>query len=356
MAVFSTGTARAPGDPGYVNPNGQVSSFDAKTSCNYPAGFPKNKLGCPALSATKAYDSSGVTMDIRVPMNAKSFTYDFNFFSSEYPEYVCTAFNDAFVALLQTGYLPANPAANSNNISWDSKNNPVSVNAGFFSVTSGPKLTNTGLDGLCAGQICGGSTDWLETSAPVMPGETITIQLAIWDQSDHLWDSTVLVDNWKWSLSPASIQTTKPAAPPVPSYVAGSFTRDYAIAGLCPAGTSSHWGVWSWGSKTPGDSQIQFYVKAAKTQAGLANAVEYPLLFSKSIGPAAFAGKAAVAKAGNPDTELGSLVVQDSLVADKLATNLPYLRVRSYLVPTSDGTQAPTLTAWNLQYDCQASE
>ena len=33
------------------------------------------------------------------------------------------------------------------------------------------------------------------------PGETIEVRFAIWDTSDHLWDSTVLLDNWTWSLN-----------------------------------------------------------------------------------------------------------------------------------------------------------
>ena len=48
MAVFSTGTARAPGDAGYVNPNGQVSSYDAKTirwrfECDSSPGYDFSK-------------------------------------------------------------------------------------------------------------------------------------------------------------------------------------------------------------------------------------------------------------------------------------------------------------------------
>ena len=133
------------------------------------------RCACSGPTCTQAFDSVDLKARIRVPTNAHSFSYRFNFFSSEYPEWVCTAYNDGFVALLKTGYLPANPAANSGNISFDSANNPVSVNIGFFTITSGPKLTGTGMDGICDGKICGGSTDWLQTTAPVVPGETINL-------------------------------------------------------------------------------------------------------------------------------------------------------------------------------------
>ena len=68
-------------------------------------------------------------------------------------------------------------------------------------------FTGTGLDGVCDGQPCGGSTERLRTSAPVVPGETITIQFAIRDCGDHLGDSTVLVDDRAWSDSPSLLVT-----------------------------------------------------------------------------------------------------------------------------------------------------
>ncbi len=93
--------------------------------------------------------------------------------------------------------------ASSGNISFDAASNPVSVNVGFFTVTSGAKLTGTGMDGSCDGKICGGATDWLQTTAPVVPGETISLQLALWDTGDHKWDSFVLVDGFTWSVEVA---------------------------------------------------------------------------------------------------------------------------------------------------------
>lgn len=355
MAVFSSGTARATGDPGWVNPNGQVASFNQGKACAYPAGFPKNATGCPNGTGF-AYDSTGLKMDVRVPTNAKSFSYKFDFFSTEYPEWVCTSFNDGFVALLKTGYMPANPAANSSNISFDSKNNPVSVNIGFFGLTSGPKLNGTAMDGTCWGQICGGGTDWLESTAPVVPGETITLQFSIWDTGDHLWDSFILIDDFEWSVSSATIQTFKPSPPPPPKYAGGSFARDYDVSGLCPSGFTPVWGVWSWSATTPKDSSVEFYVTTASTLAGLNGAPEDALLFSQSTGPSALVGQAAVAKAGNPDTELGALVVDDTLKAKGRARQNNFVRVRSHLTPSTDMLASPTLQSWNLQFDCQPTE
>ena len=63
------------GDPGWVNPNGQFSSYNAGTSCAYPPGFPKNKAGCPGGSGT-ANDSSGLWLQIRTPTNATGFSFE----------------------------------------------------------------------------------------------------------------------------------------------------------------------------------------------------------------------------------------------------------------------------------------
>jgi len=361
MAAFSSGTARAPSDTGWFNPNGQSSAqqgFNAGKSCAYPTGFPKNKVGC-ANPVGLANDSAGLVMSIRVPTNASSFTYRFDFFTSEYPEYVCTAYNDSYVALLQSAFLPANPASNSKNISFDANSNPVNVNIGFFTVVSGPQLAATGFDGLCkdvkspfALQTCGGGTGWLQTSAPVVPGETIKMQFAIWDASDHIWDSIVLVDDWVWSGSPATISTSVPPPPPVAIYSPGDFVRDYDATGVCPPDWGPVWGLWSWNSHTPSDSSISFSVQAAASVAGLGSAPVDALRFSNPPGPVALAGQPVVA-ASSGSTNAGSAVVDTTLDASGRIRNLPALRITSHLSPSTDKLSAPVLNAWDLQLDCQ---
>jgi hypothetical protein len=362
MGVFSSGTARDKNDPGYINPNGQTASYDAKTNVSPPSGFPKNSAGCPTGSA--ANDSCGLSLTIRAPTNAKSFSYNFDFFSSEYSEWLCTAYNDTFIARY-TGSL--NPFSDKN-ISFDSKNNPVSVNVGFFAIpgsptaTSHPHLTNTGFDGVCDNYskpdgLCGGATGFLTTTAPVKPGETITLHFSIWDTGDHKWDSTVLLDAFKWSTAPASIQTLPTPAPTPPTYSVGNFYRDYDSNEACPGSSKGPvWGHWSWTSTTPSDSKIEYYVRTAKNQAGLDTATEVPLKFTSPPGPSALAGQNAVAKAGSPDTQNGSAIVASALKAAGLPTDQRFVRIRSKLVPSSAATSAPTLNAWDLQVSCNFDE
>ena len=39
---------------------------------------------------------------LRAPTNARAFSFNSYFFSAEYPEYVCTTFNDQYIALVDT--------------------------------------------------------------------------------------------------------------------------------------------------------------------------------------------------------------------------------------------------------------
>jgi hypothetical protein len=46
----------------------------------------------------------------------------------------------------------------------------------------------------------GGATGWLTTSGNVNPGEIIKLRIAIWDTSDHAYDSLALIDGFQWSV------------------------------------------------------------------------------------------------------------------------------------------------------------
>ena len=43
-----------------------------------------------------------MTLQIKVPKNVAGMSFDFDFYSSEWPEYVCSTYNDQFVAWLQS--------------------------------------------------------------------------------------------------------------------------------------------------------------------------------------------------------------------------------------------------------------
>lgn len=189
MLVLSSGHARLPGQTGSCN---SLTCYGNGIG-TAPAGFPQDVPACPGSTAIN--DDIGLEVTLRVPSNANGFSYDFDFYSFEYPEWVCTSFNDQYIALVN----PPPVGSINGNISFDSLGNPVSVNIAFFEVCSGctlgtGELSGTGFDTWDDA----GATSWLVTTAPVDPGTEVTIRFAIWDTGDAAWDSTVLIDNFQW--------------------------------------------------------------------------------------------------------------------------------------------------------------
>jgi hypothetical protein len=168
-------------------------------------------------SAAPAHDETALTLTLKVPQNANNFSFNFAFFSAEDAEYVCSQYDDRFIADLQSQKFHGN-------ISFDSKNNPVTVNNAFLTLCHSGEMkadgttqtcaTNVSLSspGLLAGTgydradssygdpqaITGGSTGWLTTTSPVTPGETITLTFYVFDEGDQVLDSSVLIDNFQW--------------------------------------------------------------------------------------------------------------------------------------------------------------
>ena len=357
MAAFSSGTARSNWEPGFVPPNG--SGYGAGQLTTPPAGFPQNSAGCATGKA--AIDSCGLELLLRAPTNAESFSFDFDFFSSEYPEWVCTAFNDTFIALYDGA---SNPFADKN-ISFDQNGDPVSVNVGFFGIPGGPTIQHpllaaTGHDGVCPDDdhngdlyVCGGGTDWLRTSAPVNRGEEIKIRYLIWDTGDRQWDSTVLLDNFKWSALPATIETKRPDGDGGDFFAPGDFVLEYDALQACLATEIPVWSLLSWTATTGSDSRIEYYVTNAdelEGPNGLDAATEVPLRHSNPPGPAALLGNPVAIQSAPVDTQSGSAFVGE--VLDKTKIHRRFLRIRAHLVPSVDLRAAPVLHGWNLEISC----
>ena len=239
LGVLSTGYAQEyNGAPGvaFGGDEGGKSWFNARSgqpgNGTAPPGFPKAAAGCPG--ETNVNDVSNVHLELKAPKNASGFRFDFNFHSGEWPAYICSKFNDGFVA-----YLTASGKAE--NISFDPMKNPVSVNNGFFDrCTAGAtigclagapgtstcagapnELAGTGFGttgNFCPGAggkqtVSGGATGWLSSQAPVKPGETFTLDLMIWDTGDGDLDSSVLLDNFQWIAGEVVTSTQRPDGP-----------------------------------------------------------------------------------------------------------------------------------------------
>ena len=237
MVVLSSGAAADTFDDASPGPQAYQDGLVVGTSAPFPAdwlaangGNLPNSPGCTEPDGASANDPVMLRLRVRVPTNANSFTVRMFFFSSEYPEYVCTAFNDFFVTLVGTTDL-GNPADGNIAVYDDGMVlHPVGVNildaapglftectdgqisqcgtsSNYTGCTSVAGLAGTGFDTTgttnfsCGyGGAYGGGTGWLEMSGNVTPGEIMDIRFAIWDTSDGLFDSTVLLDAWEWSV------------------------------------------------------------------------------------------------------------------------------------------------------------
>src|SRR6202034_4172973 len=104
------------------SPDGALDGQNYPTG-HAPPGFPKAASGCKQDNLVN--DMIDVRLVLKAPPDATGFRFDFDFYSSEWPNFVCSNFNDAFVAYLSSNTI-------TDNISFDSDNNPIAVNTDFF--------------------------------------------------------------------------------------------------------------------------------------------------------------------------------------------------------------------------------
>ncbi len=222
LFALSSGQARAPGQPGF-RPD-LIREFDKQYQGAFPrpadfgmpgpAWFPKN-----GSCGTTGQPHDGVALDlkIRVPTNAKSFSFQFRFFTYEYPMYVCQVFNDVFAVVM----LPS-PMASGDpmypDIAFETKpggvKNVIGVNNTTFLTectkgTSGFNYPNCHGEAQLAGSGFEGhaASAWLRNLAPVTPGSVISLRFAIWDSEDGILDSTAVVDDFKWRAEEGQLGT-----------------------------------------------------------------------------------------------------------------------------------------------------
>ncbi|HYB97665.1 MAG TPA: choice-of-anchor L domain-containing protein [Candidatus Limnocylindrales bacterium] len=199
MLALSSGNARDAGDPGACGSHTCTHS----TGGTPPPGFPQYVPGCPV--AANINDDVALEVQLRVPTNAAGFRIKLDFYTFDYPEWVCTQYNDQSITLVT----PFPPGSINGNVSFDASGTPVSANMAMQVCAGCPQgtsaLSGTGFDTWSEAA----ATGWLTSQAPVTPGSTMTVRLAIWDAGDQATDSTVLLDAFEWiEQGPVNVQTT----------------------------------------------------------------------------------------------------------------------------------------------------
>lgn len=220
--------------PGCVNDWFEAARPPVKLAAHLPTS-PK----CGGDGSQKdAYDSVMLRLRIRAPTNVASFKIRGRFFSAEYPEYVCSPFNDQMIMLIDTpGANVGNPPdknlmtyGDSMNVNW-----PIGINlasgtplfqtcvtkanspscwddsVSTASCQSGPADLTTTQFGFAnngdAGCVAGGATTWLATRGNVSPGSIFELRTAVWDVGDHALESLALLDDFEWSVQVADAGT-----------------------------------------------------------------------------------------------------------------------------------------------------
>lgn len=136
-------------------------------------------------------DYTELRLGLSVPPETRGLAFDFAFMSVEWPDFLDSAYNDMFVAWLESeGW--------TGNISFDDTAQPITVNAGFTNYTE--ELAGMAMEGHAG-------TRWLTTDVGVQPGENLVLILAVFDVTDAAYDSAVLIDGFRWTCSGAPPKT-----------------------------------------------------------------------------------------------------------------------------------------------------
>jgi hypothetical protein len=195
---ISTGTS----DPAAVAVfNSSVASFPTKgssylvmstgntASALTPNNSPSTSTILGGLNNSQSNDMTQVVLTLNAPAGATCVAFDFRYFSEEFPEFVGSQFNDAFIAEIgqSTFQIVNNQVIAPNNFAFDTQANVISVNT-VFGVTPGA----------AAGTTYDGATPLLTAVSPLDAPGQVTITLTITDLGDSIYDSTAFVDNFRW--------------------------------------------------------------------------------------------------------------------------------------------------------------
>ncbi len=156
-----------------------------------------------------ARDWTVLRLDVDVPASANCLAFDFRFLSEEYPKYVDSDYNDAFIAEVDANnwsVLKGGQLVRPNDFAASPLGEPISVNG------VGPTEMTPGE---AQGTYFNAATRLLTTRTLITPGAH-SLYLSIFDASDKKYDSAVFVDNLRFvKVTPSACRplTTQPKVP-----------------------------------------------------------------------------------------------------------------------------------------------
>ena len=168
--------------------------------------------GGGAVRGNTDRDVTILRIDFVAPSGANCLAgLDFRFLSEEYPEYVGTSYNDAFIAELDqsTWTTSGSSIVAPRNFAFDPQGAVISINSSGATSMSAAYAETTTFDG---------ATPVLSAATPLTPGAH-SLFLSIFDQGDNIYDSAVVIDNLRFST------VTNPATQCVPGATVTNLPR-----------------------------------------------------------------------------------------------------------------------------------
>ncbi|MDX1524548.1 MAG: choice-of-anchor L domain-containing protein, partial [Anaerolineae bacterium] len=190
FTILSTGLAVSADDPD--DNNGELLSV--------PDPVDDKTFVLDGLNNNQGNDLVQFSLILQPPPGKTSLSFDFAFYSEEFPDYIDSEFNDVFVAELgaepfnsQLSIDSQNQASAPNNIAFDPNGDLISINAAFgFDPAHPNPATGTTYDG----------TSGLLRATGCLPEErptgNVVLILSITDIGDELLDTAVFLDNFQW--------------------------------------------------------------------------------------------------------------------------------------------------------------
>ncbi|MBM7841571.1 choice-of-anchor L domain-containing protein [Herpetosiphon giganteus] len=171
---------------------------------NVELGYHQNEL----VSNDQGFDLAQLRLQLQVPADKNCASFDFIFYSEEYPEFTRSDHNDAFTAELggtnlSTSFYTVDPNPDDPdddfeaatvvaplNYVYDTNNQLIMVNSeNIFSPNTGTTYN--------------GASSIFRAETVVAPGSTVTIFLSVQDLFDSVGDTAVFLDNFFWSSNTA---------------------------------------------------------------------------------------------------------------------------------------------------------
>ncbi len=164
-------------------------------------------------------DVTVLKLGVVVPDGANCVSLDYRFLSDEFPEFVGSAYNDAFIAeITPLGGAPA----------WSTNGSTITHVGDFATSPNGEPVSINGVGGVAAtaeealGTTFDGATGRVTTKNPITPGSHL-IFLSVFDQGDSIYDSVVMLDRLAFitedpsTCKPPEVPVIVPPPPPPPT-------------------------------------------------------------------------------------------------------------------------------------------